>query len=254
MTINNEKELQGMRAISEAVAVTLKEMRAYTRPGMSTKQLDNYGGQVLSTFGARSAPLLTYNFPGFTCISLNNEVCHGIPSNDRIIQDGDVINIDVSAELDGYWSDNGGSFVVGQDRHEKKHVVDTSRDILKKAINSIKGGVKINEIGGLIEKEVKNAGYKVIKNLGGHGIGRGLHEQPDSILNYKDKLDQRRFRKNSVVAIETFISTASTWAVELSDGFTLVGDKGGFSVQHEHTIVVTDGSPIILTEANGIWD
>ncbi|GAA3927926.1 type I methionyl aminopeptidase [Chitinophaga oryziterrae] len=254
MTINNEKELQGMRAISEAVAVTLKEMRAYARPGMSTKQLDNYGGRLLSTFGARSAPLLTYNFPGFTCISLNNEVCHGIPSNDRIIQDGDVINIDVSAELDGYWSDNGGSFIVGQDLHEKKHLVDTSRAILKKAINSIKGGVKINEIGGLIEKEVRKAGYKVIKNLGGHGIGRGLHEQPDCILNYKDRLDQRRFRKHSVVAIETFISTASTWSVELSDGFTLVGDKGGFSVQHEHTIVVTDGLPIILTEANGIWD
>ncbi|MDB5088053.1 MAG: methionine aminopeptidase [Mucilaginibacter sp.] len=243
-----------MRAVSEAVAVTLKEMRAYTQPGMSTKQLDNYGGQVLSTFSARSAPLLTYNFPGFTCISLNNEVCHGIPSNERIIQDGDVVNIDVSAELNGYWSDNGGSFIVGQDCNEKKHLVDTSRDILKKAINSIKGGVKINEIGGLIEKEVRNAGYKVIKNLGGHGIGRGLHEQPDCILNYKDKLDERRFRKNSVVAIETFISTASTWAVELSDGFTLVGDKGGFSVQHEHTIVVTNGLPIILTEANGIWD
>jgi methionyl aminopeptidase len=254
MTINNEKELQAMQAVSEAVAMTLKEMRTYTRPGMSTKQLDNYGGQVLSTFGARSAPHLTYNFPGFTCISLNNEVCHGIPSNDRIIQDGDVINIDVSAELNGYWSDNGGSFIAGQDRHEKKHLVDTSRDILKKAINNIKGGVKINEIGGLIEKEARNIGYKVIKNLGGHGIGRSLHEQPDCILNYKDRLDERRFRKNSVVAIETFISTASTWAVELSDGFTLVGDKGGFSVQHEHTIVVTDGLPIILTEANGIWD
>jgi methionyl aminopeptidase len=254
MTINNEKDLQGMLAVSKAVAVTLKEMRAYTQPGMSTKQLDNYGGQVLSTFGARSAPHLTYNFPGFTCISLNNEVCHGIPSNDRIIQDGDVINIDVSAELGGYWSDNGGSFIVGQDIHKKNHLVDTSREILKKAINSIKGGVKINEIGGLIEKEVRNAGYKVIKNLGGHGIGRGLHEQPDSILNYKDKLDQRRFRKNSVVAIETFINTDSTWTVELSDGFTLVGDKGGFAVQHEHTIVVTDGLPIILTEANGIWD
>jgi methionyl aminopeptidase len=254
MTINNEKELQAMRAVSEAVAVTLKKMRAYTRPGISTKQLDNYGGQVLGTFGARSAPLLTYNFPGFTCISLNNEVCHGIPSADRIIKDGGVINIDVSAELDGYWSDNGGSFIVGQDLHEKKHLVDTSREILKKAINSIKGGVKINEIGGLIEKEARNAGYKVIKNLGGHGIGRGLHEQPDCILTYKDKVDERRFRKNSVVAIETFISTASTWAIELNDRFTLVGDKGGFSVQHEHTIIVTDGSPVILTEANGIWD
>ena len=254
MTINNEKDLMAMRAVSTAVAVTLKEMRAYTQPGMSTKQLDDYGGRVLSTFGARSAPYVTYNFPGFTCISLNNEVCHGVPSNNRIIQEGDIVNIDVSAELDGYWSDNGGSFIVGQDLHGKTHLVDTSRDILKKAIHNIRGGVKINEIGALMEKEAKNAGYKVIKNLGGHGIGRALHEQPDSILNYGDKVDQRRFKKNSVVAIETFISTASTWAVELNDGFTLVGDKGGFSVQHEHTIIVTDGLPIILTEANGIWD
>jgi methionyl aminopeptidase len=254
MTINSEKDLNEMRAISNAVAVTLKKMRAYAKPGMSTKQLDNYGGEILSAFGARSAPLLTYNFPGFTCISVNNEVCHGIPSEDRIIQDGDVINVDVSAELNGYWSDNGGSFIVGQDRHEKKHLVNTSRDILKKAISNIRGGVKISDIGGLIEKEAKHAGYKVIKNLGGHGIGRGLHEQPDSILNYKDRLDQRRFKKNSVVAIETFINTSSTWAIEANDAFTLVGNKGGFAVQHEHTIVVTDGLPIILTEANGIWD
>lgn len=243
-----------MRAVSEAVAITLKQMRAYAQPGMSTKQLDDYGGQLLRTFGARSAPLLTYNFPGFTCISLNNEVCHGIPSNNRIIQDGDVINIDVSAEMNGYWSDNGGSFIAGEDLHKRKHLVDTSRNILKKAIDHIKGGVKINQIGGLIGKEARAAGYKVIRNLGGHGIGRALHEQPDGILNYKDPLDQRRFRKNTVVAIETFISTASTRSVELSDGFTLVGDKGGVSVQHEHTIVVTDGLPIILTEANGIWD
>lgn len=254
MIINDENDLQGMRAISEAVALTLKGMRAYTQPGISTKQLDDYGGHLLNSFGARSAPLLTYNFPGFTCISLNNEVCHGVPSNDRIIQEGDVINIDVSAELGGYWSDNGGSFIVGQDLHEKQHLVDTSRDILKQAIYNIKGGVKINEIGGLIEAAAKKAGYKVIKDLGGHGIGRGLHEQPDAILNYRDKADQRRFRKNSVVAIETFISTDSTWCVTSGDGFTLVGDKGGFAVQHEHTIVVTDGIPIILTEANGIWD
>jgi methionyl aminopeptidase len=181
-------------------------------------------------------------------------VCHGIPSNDKIIQEGDVINIDVSAELNNFWSDNGGSFIVGLDLHQKSHLVNTSREILKKAINNIRGGVKINEIGGLMEKEAKIGGYKVIKNLGGHGIGRGLHEQPDSILNYKDRLDHRRFKKNSVVAIETFITTHSTWAIDADDAFTLIGDKGGFAVQHEHTIVVTDGLPIILTAANGIWD
>lgn len=243
-----------MKKVSDAVALTLKEMRAYACCGMSTKELDNYGGRLLEKFGARSAPYLTYKFPGYTCISVNNEICHGIPSADTIIREGDLLNIDVSAELAGFWSDNGGSFIVGEDIHRKANLIDASREILRKAISTICGGFKINEIGGLIENEAKKNGYKVIKNLGGHGIGRALHERPDGILNFRDRLDQRRFRKNSVVAIETFITTDSSWAVELPDGFTLVGDKGGFGVQHEHTIVVTDGLPIILTEKNGIWD
>jgi methionyl aminopeptidase len=254
MIIANETDLAGMKKVSDAVALTLKEMRAYACAGMSTKELDDYGGGLLEKFGAQSAPYLTYKFPGHTCISLNNEVCHGIPSMDRFIQEGDLLNIDVSAELAGFWSDNGGSFIVGEDLHNKTHLVNTSREILKKAISEISGGVKINEIGGLIENEAKKNGYKVLKNLGGHGLGRALHELPDGIFNYRDRSDQRRFRKNTVVAIETFITTASSWAVELTDGFTLVGDKGGFSVQHEHTIIVTDGLPIILTEQNGIWD
>lgn len=254
MIIANEIDLAGMKKASDAVALTLKEMRAYACAGMSTKELDNFGGQLLEKFGAKSAPYLTYKFPGHTCISINNEVCHGIPSTDRIIQEGDLLNIDVSAELAGFWSDNGGSFIVGKDIHEKTNLIDTSREILRKAINTIRGGLKINEIGGLIENEAKKKGYKVIKNLGGHGIGRSLHELPDEIMNYRDRFDQRRFRKNSVVAIETFITTHSSWAVELADGFTMVGDKGGFSVQHEHTIIVTNGLPIILTEQNGIWD
>jgi len=254
MTITKEKDWEGMRKVSEAVALTLKKMQTYARPGMSTKELDDYGGELLSEFGAKPAPYLVYKFPGHTCISLNNEICHGIPSDKRILQEGDLLNIDVSAELNGYWSDNGGSIVVNQDLHKKKHLVDSSRAILKKAVYAIKGGVKINEIGYLIEKEAKRNGYKVIKNLGGHGVGSGLHEQPDAILNYRDRLDQRRFKKNSVVAIETFITTDSSWAIEAPDGFTLIGDKGGFAVQHEHTIVVTDGVPIILTEQNGIWD
>lgn len=254
MIITNEKDLEGMKRVSEAVALTLKKMQAYACPGMSTKELDNYGGQLLDGFGAKSAPFLVYKFPGNTCISLNNEVCHGIPSDKRIIQEGDLLNIDVSAELNGYWSDNGGSIIINQDVYQRKHLVEVSRAILKKAINTIKGGVKINEIGSLIEKEAKRNGYRVIKNLGGHGVGGGLHERPDAILNYKDPLDQRRFRKNTVVALETFINTDSTWAVETGDGFTMIGNKDGLAVQHEHTILVTDDLPVILTEQNGMWD
>lgn len=143
---------------------------------------------------------------------------------------------------------------MGEDQFGHQKLVDASRAILKKAIDNIKGGVKISAIGHLMESEAKNYGYKVIRNLGGHGIGRSLHEQPDELLNYKNRFDQRRFKKNSVVAIETFISTISTYAIENGDGWTLVGNKGGFMAQHEHTIVVTDSKPLILTEKNQIWD
>jgi methionyl aminopeptidase len=254
MSITKHSELIGMQKASEAVASTLREMRNHAQPGMTTKQLDDYGGAILNDLGAKSAPNLAYGFPGWTCISVNNEFCHGIPSDKRILNEGDLINIDVSAELDGFWSDNGGSFVLGADINNHQKLVDASKQILHKAIHNIKGGVRISDIGFLIETEAKRKGYKVIKNLTGHGIGRGLHEEPSEIANYSNKSNLARFRKNSVVAIETFISTISTYAETLEDGWTMVGNEGGFMAQHEHTIVITDGKPIVLTEMNEIWN
>ncbi|AWW33292.1 type I methionyl aminopeptidase [Echinicola strongylocentroti] len=254
MSITQEAELRGMEQVSEAVGKTLNLMRQYVQPGMTTKELDEYGGAILKEFGAKSAPYETYGFPGYTCISVNKEAAHGIPSTTKVLQEGDLINIDVSAELAGFWSDNGGSFVLGKDIHHHQPLVDASREILEKAISTIKGGVKIADIGFLIESEAKKRGYKVIKNLAGHGVGKSLHEKPDDILNYRVKSNKERFRKNTTVAVETFIATKSTYADTLSDGWTLVGDKGGFVTQHEHTILITDGFPEILTRSNGIWE
>jgi methionyl aminopeptidase len=254
MSISKESELAGMQEASKAVAITLRKMREYAKPGMTAKELDDFGGQILNDLGAKSAPKLTYGFPGWTCISVNNEVAHGVPSEKKILAEGDLINIDVSAELNGFWSDNGGSFILGEDIHNHQHLVNTSKKILQKALNSIRGGVRIADIGRLIETEAKRSGYKVIKNLTGHGIGRSLHEEPHEIANYYERSNQTRFRKNSVVAIETFISTHSTIAGTVEDGWTLVGTKGGYVAQHEHTIIVTDGKPVILTEMNGIFN
>lgn len=242
-----------MQNASEAVACTLKKMTAYAQPGMTTKELDEYGAEILAGFGAKSAPHSTYGFPGWTCISVNNEFCHGVPSDKRKLKEGDLINIDVSAELNGFWADNGGSFVLGKDIYQHEKLINASKEILLKTINSIRGGVKIADIGHLMETEARKRGFKVIRNLAGHGIGRALHEQPNELLNFKNSSDQRRFRKNSVVAIETFISTTSSYAAQLSDGWTMVGEKGGFMAQHEHTIVVTDKAPLILTKMNGIF-
>lgn len=253
MSITTEEELTGMKRVSKAVAYTLKEMRNFARPGISTKQLDDFGGEILNDLGAKSAPKLTYKFPGWTCISVNNEIAHGIPSAKKILKEGDLVNVDVSAELNGFWSDNGGSFVLGEDLYHHHTLVDASKAILKKAISQIKGGVKISEIGRLIETEARKSGYRVIKNLTGHGVGRSLHEAPHDIANFYDRYNFDRFRKNTTVAVETFISTASSIAETEKDGWTLVGNKGGFVAQHEHTILITGGEPIILTAENDIW-
>ncbi|TCN60838.1 methionine aminopeptidase type I [Flavobacterium circumlabens] len=155
MSITTESELVGMQKASDAVAFTLKKMREFAKPGMSTKELDDYGGQILNEMGAKSAPYLTYGFPGWTCISVNNEFCHGIPSDTRILAEGDLINIDVSAELGGFWSDNGGSFVIGADVNQHEKLIEASKQILHKAIHNIKGGVRISDIGFIMETEAK---------------------------------------------------------------------------------------------------
>ncbi|MCW3465504.1 type I methionyl aminopeptidase [Chitinophaga nivalis] len=254
MSITSEAELEGMKKVSEAVAITLKEMRHYAKPGMTAREVDEFGGDILNKLGAKSAPRLTYGFPGWTCISVNNEIAHGIPSEKKILQEGDLVNIDVSAELDGFWSDNGGSFVLGEDVHQHLPLVNASREILHKAIHYIKTGVKVADVGKLIETEAKKTGYKVIRNLAGHGVGRSLHEAPDDILNCYVRFNRTRFKKNAVVAIETFISTASSFANQARDGWTLIGNNGGYVAQHEHTIIVTDHAPVILTAANEIWN
>jgi methionyl aminopeptidase len=253
MSITTNEDLIGMKAVSELVALTLRQMIDYAKPGMTAKDLDDFGGLILGKHGAVSAPIKTYNFPGYTCISINQQIAHGIPKAETILKEGDLINIDVSAELNGYWADNGYSFVLGVDIHGHQPLVNASKEILRKAISNIKGGVRVADIGLIIETEAKKRGYKVIKNLTGHGVGQSLHEEPHEIANYRDRFNLQRFKKNSVVAVETFISTESTIAETQSDGWTLVGNKGGYVAQHEHTILITGGEPVILTENNGIW-
>jgi len=252
MSVESKGDLEGMRRAAEAVAIALRKMREYAEIGMSTLELDAYGYSILQEFGANPAPRKDYNFPGYTCISVNHEVCHGVPSGKTILQDGDLVNIDVSAELNGYYGDNGGSFILGEDYQKLQPLVDASQEILHLAIQKIRGGVRIAEVGALMEKEAKKRGFRVIKNICGHGIGRRLHEAPREIPCYRDRGNRDRFRKNTTVAVETFISTKARYVHEAADGWTLLTQDKSFVAQHEHTLVVTDGTPLILTEANGI--
>lgn len=254
MSIKNNDELEKLKAIGHVVAITLKKMKAYAKIGMSTKELDEYGGKLLAEHGAISAPINDYDFPGHTCISVNHVACHGVPSEKVILQDGDLVNIDVSAVLNGFYGDNGGSFILGEDKNGLSPLVKASQEILQMAMKNIKHNSRVSNVGGLIEKEARRRGFTVIKNLCGHGIGRKLHEPPTEIACYRDRFNTQRFKKNSVIALETFISTKGKYVHEQEDGWTMKTKDNSYIAQHEHTLVITDDYPIVLTEENGVFD
>ncbi len=242
-----------MREIGAIVGQVLAEMRAYAREGMSTAELDAYGQLLLSQYEARSAPKLVYDFPGYTCISVNHEAAHGIPSPHRILCAGDLVNIDVSAEKNGYFADNGGSFILGESRNPLlEELIHCSKSALEKAIAGARAGVRIRKVGKIIQDEAKKYRFRVIRNLAGHGVGRSLHEDPEEIPCFNDRFNTDRFEKHSVVAIETFISTRVSSVRQADDGWTLFVPQNTFVAQHEHTLVITEGEPIILTGNNGI--
>lgn len=245
MTVRGQRDIDGLRAAGRVVAETLETMKESLREGMTTRELDLIGAAVLKKHGANSAPSKLYRFPGATCISVNEAVAHGIPS-DRVIRKGDLINIDVSAELGGYFADTGFSVPFGIEPGELTALCDCSHRALRKALGVARAGEKINRMGEVVEQTARAAGFSVIRNLAGHGIGFKLHEEPE-VLSWKDPRQRGRLHKGMALAVETFVSTGGEYAVENGDGWTLVADDGGFVAQYEHTIVVTDGEPLVMT-------
>jgi methionyl aminopeptidase len=187
-----------------------------------------------------------YRFPGATCISVNEQAAHGVPGP-RVLRPGDVVNVDVSAEMGGYFADTGGTRVVPPSTPTKDRLCRATKLALEEAVAQARAGHKINRVGKAVERVAKAHQLKIIKNLAGHGVGRSLHEEPDSILGYFEPRDTREFKEGMVVAIEPFLSTKSTSVEEAGDGWTLVGADGNLSAQYEHTVIVTRGDPIILT-------
>lgn len=246
MTVENQHDIDGILDAGRVVARVRDAMLDAVEPGMTTAELDRLGSDLLDRFGARSAPRITYDFPGATCISVNEEAAHGVPG-DRIIHAGDIVNVDVSAELDGYFADTGGTTVVPPVAPLKARLCHATRLALKHALAEARAGAPINRIGWAIQRTAKAHDFKVIRNLAGHGVGRSLHEEPESIVGYHDRRDTRRLRLGQVIAIEPFLSTRSTHVTEMDDGWTLVGHPANRSAQFEHTVIVTRGAPIVAT-------
>ncbi len=246
MTVENQKDIDGILNAGKVVACVRDAMLSAVEPGMTTAELDQIGDRLLSTLGATSAPRVTYDFPGATCISINEEAAHGIPGA-RVIQPGDIVNVDVSAELDGYFADTGGTTVVPPVAPVKAQLCHATRVALKRALREARAGAPINGVGRAVQRTAKQYGFKVIRNLAGHGVGRSLHEAPEDIVSYFERRDPRRFREGQVVAIEPFLSTRSSYVDEADDGWTLIGHPANLSAQFEHTVIITKGSPIIAT-------
>lgn len=246
MIVKNDEQLEGLRAIGRIVAEIREELKAATVPGMTTKEIDEIGGRLFAEKGAVSAPIDQYDFPGYTCISVNHQVAHGIPGS-YVIQDGDLVNIDVSGSKDGYFGDTGISFVAGTPDEAKQKLCDVAKSSLERALLKVKAGSSLNQIGKAVEREAKDHGLHVIKNLTGHGIGTALHEEPQHILNYFDPWDKTLLTEGMVLAVEPFISQKAEHVIELDDGWTFVTPDESLVAQIEHTIVVTKDKPIILT-------
>jgi methionyl aminopeptidase len=246
MTIETEADIAGLKRIGRIVSTVLHEMLNAAEPGMTTRELDALGERLLAKHGARSAPKLTYDFPGYTCISINEEAAHGIPG-DRVIRPGDLLNVDVSAELDGYFADTGGTRIVPPTNPQKTRLCHATRTALEQAMKHARAGQPLNGIGAAIERTAKAYGFRIIENLGSHGVGRALHEAPEHIPGYFDPTDTRLLEEGMVLTIEPFLSTKSRIVTEAADGWTLVGARGNLSAQYEHTMIITKAEPIVVT-------
>jgi methionyl aminopeptidase len=247
MSINGPEELESLRAAGAVVRRVLEAMKREARPGVTTKQLDEIGSKVIEENGARSAPAMVYGFPGANCISLNEEAVHGIPS-DRILRDGDLLKLDVTVEKNGFMADAAETVAVGTVSREAERLIACAQRAFTKAMLVARAGFRVSEIGRAVEREVRRDGFSVIRELGGHGIGRTIHEEP-RIPNYADPQARQILTEGLVITVEPIIAAGSGRALLDRDGWTMKTADRKPSAHYEHTLVITKGTPMLLTAA-----
>lgn len=248
MTIRSQDELAGLQRVGRLVAETLAVMEALVMPGVTTLALDQAAERHATAAGARSAPRLTYKFPGFTCISVNEQVVHGVPGP-RVVAAGDVVKLDVTLELDGYLADSARSILVPP-------VSDAALRLHRAALEAFAAGCevatpgrRIRDVGAAVERVARAHGVRVLKQLSGHGIGRTLHEAPD-VPNWDDPDATTVLHDGMVFALEPMFALSDHAIKEEADGWTVRTRGRSLAIHHEHTLVVREGQPaLILTAA-----
>jgi methionyl aminopeptidase len=245
MSIQDKQELTSLKAAGRVVRMVLDAMKAEVRPGVTTQYLDEVGARVMQENGARSAPSVVYKFPGASCISLNDEAVHGIPS-ERKIKEGDLVKLDVTVEKDGYMADAAITVPVGRVSKQAEQLMACAERAFHKAMLVARAGFRVFEIGKIVEREVRKSGFAVIRELGGHGIGRTIHELPQ-VPNYPDPQARQVLNEGLVITVEPIISSGSGRVFTDKDGWTVRTRDHALSAHFEHTLVVTSGAPILLT-------
>jgi methionyl aminopeptidase len=247
MSINGPEELAGLQAAGRVVRLMLEAMRNAVRPGITTGELDSVGADIMREHGAQSAPALVYGFPGVSCISLNEEAVHGIPGP-RALQDGDLVKLDVTIEKDGFMADAAVTVPVGEVTRERQNLVACAERAFAKAMLVARAGFRVWEIGRAVEREVRRSGFSVIRDLGGHGIGRTIHEEP-RVPNYPDMQANQILTEGLVITVEPIIAAGSGRSFVAKDKWAIVTADRRPSAHYEHTLVITNGAPMLLTAA-----
>lgn len=247
MSIETTGDWTGLRRIGRIVRLTLDALARHVRAGVTTIELDEVATRVLRQYGARSAPALVYGFPGTVLISVNDEVVHGIPGTKRL-QRGDVVKLDVTLEKDGYVADAARTVIVEEGTDAAKRLVACAEAAFDAGLAVARAGTRVNEIGRAVEREVRRAGFAVVRGLTGHGVGRTIHEPPQ-VPNFYDPWMRDVLTEGLVLTIEPLICTGKPAAVTDADGWTVRTKDGSLAAHHEHTIVITRGTPILLTAA-----
>jgi methionyl aminopeptidase len=248
MSIKSYKDLLALKEVGRVVRLALEAMAASVRAGVTTGGLASIGGKIMRENGAHSAPRMVYGFPGDVLISLNDEAVHGIPSDTRTVKAGDLVKLDVTFEKNGFMADAAITVPVEPVSEDARQLTACAERAFRKAMEFARVNHRVNEIGRAIESEVRGSGFQVIRELGGHGIGRTIHEEP-SVPNFDDPTAKQRLTAGLVLTIEPIIAMGSGEPRDSGDGWTVKTADGSLSAHYEHTIVVTDGAPVVLTGA-----
>lgn len=246
MTLSSDDDLLALKHIGRIVADTLERMGKAIEPGMTTRELDQIGRAFLEAAGARSAPEMVYDFPGATCISVNEEIAHGMPG-DRKIRPGDLVNIDVSAEKGGYFADTGASFAVPPVTRAVERLCKDGRRAMWAGLRQVGTGKPLKGIGEAVGAFARKNGYTLVRNLASHGVGLSLHEEPTEIATWPDASERRIMSEGLVFTVEPFLSLGAEFAEDGDDPWTLYSQPRALTVQYEHTVIATRTGPLIVT-------